>query len=55
MDVDKILDAVYEIQGNADPNDSPRTRKERLDRIYELACEVMDRTGYDPDAGKDGR
>lgn len=52
MDTNQILAYVYEIQGNSDPNDSPATRKERLARIYEIACEIMDRTGYQPWDGR---
>lgn len=48
MDSTAILEAVYEIQGLSDPNDSPETQLERLQRIYELASTVMRKTGYEP-------
>ena len=45
----EILMAIYEIRGCSDPNDSPETLKERMDRIYELACRVMEETGFMPE------
>jgi hypothetical protein len=51
VEVAKILEIVYQIQGAADPN-HPQTLaslKERMQEIWEQACAVMERTGYRPD------
>lgn len=45
----EILALVHEIQGAADPNQPKDTLKARMAEIWEKACEVMDRTGYQPD------
>lgn len=45
-----ILMAVYRTQGLADPNHSADDLKARMDEIYEMACDVMRRTGFHPDA-----
>ena len=48
-----ILMAVYRTQGLADPNNpssSADDLKARMDEIYEMACDVMRRTGFHPDA-----
>lgn len=44
----EILDVLYRIQGAADPNHPAKTLKERMREIWDLACEVMDKTGYQP-------
>jgi hypothetical protein len=51
MDINAILMLVYEIQGLADPNDSQtlQSLKERMKETWEKACEIMDRTGFQPD------
>lgn len=49
MNTKDILEIVYQIQGAADPAHPAGTRAERLDEIYELACDVMRQTGYRPD------
>ena len=48
MDVSTIVDIVYQIQGAADPNHPDDSLKERMREIYDWACHVMDRTGYQP-------
>lgn len=57
MDIHAILQAVYEIQGAADPNHDNRKGKtdvrlcdyqRRMKEIWERACDVMDRTGFQP-------
>lgn len=51
----EILAAVYEIRGLSDSGGllaEPEAMEECLRRIYELACEVMDRTGYEPPVPK---
>ncbi len=48
MDVNAILEAVYLIQGQADPNHPADSLEERMQAVYQLACMVMDRTGYQP-------
>ncbi len=47
---DDVLEALYEIQGNSDPNDStePDDMKNRLDLIYRITCDIMDKSGYQP-------
>lgn len=49
MDTHAILQIMYEIQGNADPAHPEKSLKERMQEIYDKACEVMRRTGFDPD------
>ena len=48
MGFDEILEVVYQIQGLADGAHPDASRKERLDEIYALACELMRSTGYQP-------
>ncbi len=48
MDVGEILDAVYLIQGIADPNTTVSNPALKLALIYDLACHVMEKTGYQP-------
>ena len=50
MDSYNILNAVYQIQGLADPNESPKSLEERMREIYDLACHVMEQTGFQPDS-----
>lgn len=49
MGFDEILRMVHEMQGAADPNHNPADIAERMQKIWELACEIMDRTGWQPD------
>lgn len=51
MDIQAILQLVYEIQGLADPNDlqTLESLKSRMDEIWDKACEIMERTGFQPD------
>lgn len=49
MDVTAILEAVHRIQGAADPNHPAESMAARMDEVWEVACEVMRRTGYQPD------
>jgi hypothetical protein len=44
-----LLQLVYEIQGSADPNhpDTLESLKERMKEIWEKACEIMERTGFE--------
>lgn len=49
VDFHYLLTTLYEIQGLSDPNDSPKTLEERMTRIHELACETMQRSGFQPD------
>jgi hypothetical protein len=51
MDMQQILDMIYVIQGIADPNQPQdlASFKQRMQEIWEMACEIMDRTGYQPD------
>lgn len=48
MDSIKILWEVYRIQGLSDPNQPATDLAERIAEIYELACSVMEQTGFDP-------
>jgi hypothetical protein len=48
MDSAEIMALVHEIQGAADPNHPKETLKTRMAEIWEKACEIMDRTGYQP-------
>lgn len=49
MDSYEILHALYRIQGLADPQNG--VQSETLDEIYEIASDVMRRTGFNPDPG----
>jgi hypothetical protein len=49
MGSDEILSRVYEIQGRADASHPAETLAERMQEIYDLACEIMQGTGYQPD------
>ena len=53
MDSYSILNLVYEIQGAADPAHPESSLKERMEEIYEKACEVMRGTGFMPDDLRD--
>ena len=48
MDSNEILELVYEIQGRSDPAHSADSLAERMQTIYDVACDIMQRTGYDP-------
>jgi hypothetical protein len=49
MDSYQILMAVYRIQGASDPNHNDSDIKERMREIFDDACEVMRKTGFNPD------
>jgi hypothetical protein len=46
---DYLLREIYEIQGTADPNQGESTLTERMREIWERCCEIMRRSGYEPD------
>ena len=48
MDSDEILALVYEIQGNAEPAHPANSLAERMQTIFDVACDIMQRTGYEP-------
>lgn len=49
MNTDEILEIMYRIQGFSDPNGNTEMMTERMTEIFELASDVMRRTGYHPD------
>ena len=48
MDSETILRKVYEIQGAADPSHPADSLAERMQEIFDLACEIMQGTGWQP-------
>lgn len=51
MDSYEILYALYRIQGLSDP--AHGVESDKLDEIYEIASDVMRRTGFQPNPGDD--
>lgn len=49
MDVHAILEAVYRIQGLSDSSHPAKSLEERMAEIFDLACDIMRRTGFQPD------
>ncbi len=46
---DSLLQALYEIQGAADPNHPVASAAERLEEIYEKAGEMLEQSGFQPE------
>jgi hypothetical protein len=49
MPVSEIVEALYRMQCLADPNHPADSMLERLEEMYDIACDIMRRTGYMPD------
>ena len=45
---ESLLEALYEIQGLADPNNPTTVSKENLLRIFEIASFAMAESGWEP-------
>ncbi len=50
VDFESLLSALYEIQGAADPNHPASSLKERMDEVFEIASDLLARSGWHPDA-----
>lgn len=46
---DYLLQALYEIQGAADPNHGDDTLKDRMAEIYAKACDAIEQSGWKPE------
>ena len=46
---DSLLQALYEIQGASDPNQSPASAAERLEEIFDRASKQLEAAGWQPD------